>query len=34
VIAFEEKLTTENAYRIISEFDIVVDGSDILLLDI
>ena len=28
VIAFEEKLTTENAYRIISQFDIVVDGSD------
>jgi adenylyltransferase/sulfurtransferase len=27
VIAFEEKLI-ENAYRIISQFDIVVDGSD------
>jgi adenylyltransferase/sulfurtransferase len=28
VIAFEEKLSTENASRIISDFDIVVDGSD------
>lgn len=28
VIAFEEKLTIENASRIISQFDIVVDGSD------
>lgn len=28
VIAFEEKLTAENASRIIADFDIVVDGSD------
>ncbi|WP_366186437.1 HesA/MoeB/ThiF family protein [Flavobacterium ovatum] len=28
VLAFEEKLTIENAARIISQFDIVVDGSD------
>jgi adenylyltransferase/sulfurtransferase len=28
VIAFEEKLTIENASHIISQFDIVVDGSD------
>lgn len=28
VIAFEEKLSIENASRIISQFDIVVDGSD------
>lgn len=28
VSAFEEKLTAENASRIIAEFDIVVDGSD------
>jgi len=28
VIAFEEKLTNENASRIIADFDIVVDGSD------
>ena len=28
VIAFEEKLSIENASRIISDFDIVVDGSD------
>ncbi|MEL1239604.1 HesA/MoeB/ThiF family protein [Flavobacterium flavipallidum] len=28
VIAFEEKLTVENASRIISDFDIVVDGCD------
>jgi adenylyltransferase/sulfurtransferase len=28
VMAFEEKLTIENASRIISDFDIVVDGSD------
>jgi adenylyltransferase/sulfurtransferase len=28
VLAFEEKLTIENATRIISQFDIVVDGSD------
>lgn len=28
VLAFEEKLTVENASRIISQFDIVVDGSD------
>ncbi|GEL10000.1 adenylyltransferase and sulfurtransferase [Flavobacterium glycines] len=28
VIAFEEKLTAENAARIISNFDIVVDGCD------
>lgn len=28
VQAFEEKLTVENASRIIDEFDIVVDGSD------
>lgn len=28
VQAFEEKLTAENAFRIIADFDIVVDGSD------
>ena len=28
VQAFEEKLTIENAFRIITDFDIVVDGSD------
>lgn len=28
VIAFEEKLTNGNASRIITDFDIVVDGSD------
>ncbi|MFA9190462.1 HesA/MoeB/ThiF family protein [Flavobacterium sp. FZUC8N2.13] len=28
VQAFEEKLTTENASKIIADFDIVVDGSD------
>ena len=28
VLAFEEKLTAENAFRIIADFDIVVDGSD------
>lgn len=28
VIAFEEKLTIKNTSRIISQFDIVVDGSD------
>ncbi|UQD55241.1 HesA/MoeB/ThiF family protein [Flavobacterium sp. K5-23] len=28
VLSFEEKLTAENAISIISEFDIVVDGSD------
>ena len=28
VMAFEEKLSIENASRIISDFDIVVDGSD------
>ncbi|MEY2869550.1 MAG: hypothetical protein RIR01_2047 [Bacteroidota bacterium] len=28
VIAFEEKLTAENASRIIADFDIVVDGCD------
>jgi molybdopterin/thiamine biosynthesis adenylyltransferase len=28
VMAFEEKLSIENASRIISHFDIVVDGSD------
>ncbi len=28
VVAFEEKLTAENAARIISNFDIVVDGCD------
>lgn len=28
VFAFEEKLTIENASQIISQFDIVVDGSD------
>ena len=28
VQAFEEKLTAENAERIIADFDIVVDGSD------
>ncbi|OUL62278.1 HesA/MoeB/ThiF family protein [Flavobacterium sp. AJR] len=28
VIAFEEKLTHENASQIIQDFDIVVDGSD------
>jgi hypothetical protein len=27
-MAFEEKLSIENASRIISHFDIVVDGSD------
>lgn len=28
ITAFEEKLTAENAYRIIPNFDIIVDGSD------
>jgi molybdopterin/thiamine biosynthesis adenylyltransferase len=28
VIAFEEKLTAENATQIIQDFDVVVDGSD------
>ncbi|MEZ7505142.1 ThiF family adenylyltransferase [Flavobacterium sp. Arc2] len=28
VIAFDEKLTLDNASRIISQFDIVIDGSD------
>jgi molybdopterin-synthase adenylyltransferase len=28
VLAYEEKLTIENASKIISDFDIVVDGSD------
>ncbi|MEN2399581.1 HesA/MoeB/ThiF family protein [Flavobacterium sp. MC2016-06] len=28
VIAFEEKLTLENASKLIQDFDIVVDGSD------
>ncbi|MEA9415766.1 HesA/MoeB/ThiF family protein [Flavobacterium sp. PL02] len=28
VIAFEEKLTPENASQIIQDFDIIVDGSD------
>jgi molybdopterin-synthase adenylyltransferase len=28
VLAFEEKITAENATRIIADFDIVVDGSD------
>jgi adenylyltransferase/sulfurtransferase len=28
VIAFEEKLTTENAVKIIQNFDVIVDGSD------
>ena len=28
IIAFEEKLTIENASQIIQDFDIVVDGSD------
>jgi molybdopterin/thiamine biosynthesis adenylyltransferase len=28
VIAFEEKLTIENATQIIQDFDVVVDGSD------
>lgn len=28
VLAFEEKITIENAARIISDFDLVVDGSD------
>lgn len=28
VIAFEEKLTDENALKLIQDFDIVVDGSD------
>jgi len=28
IIAFEEKLTAENALRIMKEFDIVVDGCD------
>lgn len=28
VIPFEEKLTLENAFNIIQDFDIVVDGSD------
>lgn len=28
IVAFEEKLTAENASRIIADFDIVVDGSD------
>lgn len=28
IIAFEEKLTSENAARIIEDFDVVVDGCD------
>lgn len=28
VVAFEAKLTTENAVQIIQDFDVVVDGSD------
>lgn len=28
VLAFEEKITIENAARIITDFDLVVDGSD------
>src|SRR5688572_6387946 len=28
IIAFEEKLTVENASLIIEDFDIIVDGSD------
>lgn len=28
VLAFEKKLTAENAAKIIAEFDIIVDGSD------
>ncbi|MCG9791573.1 HesA/MoeB/ThiF family protein [Flavobacterium algicola] len=28
VVAFEEKLTIENASKIVDQFDIVVDGSD------
>ena len=28
VLAFEEKLTIENATKIIADFDIVIDGSD------
>ncbi|MBP4140802.1 HesA/MoeB/ThiF family protein [Flavobacterium sp. P4023] len=28
VLAFEEKITIENAVRIITDFDLVVDGSD------
>ena len=28
IIAFEEKLTAENAEKIIQDFDVVVDGSD------
>lgn len=28
ITVFEEKLTAENAYRIIQDFDIIVDGSD------
>jgi molybdopterin-synthase adenylyltransferase len=28
VLAFEEKLTIENASKIIADFDIVIDGSD------
>ncbi|MGA9637653.1 HesA/MoeB/ThiF family protein [Flavobacterium sp.] len=28
VMAFDEKLTTENASKIINQFDLVVDGSD------
>lgn len=28
VVAFEEKLTAENATQIIQDFDVVVDGSD------
>ena len=28
VLAFEEKITIENAARIITDFDVIVDGSD------
>jgi len=28
IIAFEEKLTAENARKIIQDFDVIVDGSD------
>jgi len=28
ILAFEEKLTAENAVRVIQDFDVIVDGSD------
>ena len=28
IITFEEKLTTENAFQIIQDFDVIVDGCD------